>query len=222
MARILIYGDSNSWGYPPDGSGKRMARQTRWPGVLAPALGAEIIEETLPGRTVSKNDPEMLDVGQNGRALLPAILQSHGAIDLVLIMLGTNDLKTRFDQSGADIAVALGDLVDLALSIGGADGVWDSETPHRIGVIAPPALGTGVDDPGWERVSEWAGATQKARDLDQALIGVMLSRGIPLFHAATVAKGAETDPIHLDAANQKALGRAVARWVRESFSEVLE
>ena len=60
--RVLIYGDSNAWGYLDDGLVIRSAE--RWPVVMARALSArgravELVEECLPGRTTNLPDPKM-------------------------------------------------------------------------------------------------------------------------------------------------------------------
>ena len=94
MKHVLVYGDSNSWGFEP-GSGKRYGEEVRWTGVLAENLGSDtrVIEEGLNGRTTVFDDP--LEPGRNGKTYLGPCLQSHHPLDLVILMLGTNDLKHR-------------------------------------------------------------------------------------------------------------------------------
>ena len=103
--RILVYGDSNSWGYLDDGSGERF--QDRWPVEmdkhLSYDLSITLIEECLPARTTNLADPE-LGSSFNGEATLEAVLLSHQPLDHVLIMLGTNDLKAKFDRNINDIS----------------------------------------------------------------------------------------------------------------------
>lgn len=107
MANILIYGDSNSHGTKPLkvlGGFDRYGAQARWPEVMAGRLGPghNVICEGLPGRTTVFNDP--IDGGnRNGAEVLPAVLLSHVPLDLVIVMLGTNDLKPRFATSAFDI-----------------------------------------------------------------------------------------------------------------------
>ena len=92
----------------------RFDAETRWPGVLRAALGAgfEIVEEGHPGRTTVHDDP-VEGAHKNGRTHLRAILESHWPLDLVIISLGTNDLKFRHGVSAFDIASSIGTLVDL-------------------------------------------------------------------------------------------------------------
>ena len=103
MKRILCYGDSNTWGYDPV-TGDRFDAHTRWTRILAKALGAgyEIIEEGLNGRTTVWDDP--IEGDKNGKTYLMPCLATHRPLDLVILMLGTNDLKHRFSLTAFDIA----------------------------------------------------------------------------------------------------------------------
>ena len=108
---VLCYGDSNTHGTAPMTSledRRRLGRSERWPGVLAAELGAgwHVIEEGLPGRTTVHPDP-VEGEWKNGLAVLPAILDSHFPIDLVVLMLGTNDLKPRFQVPPVQIATSI-------------------------------------------------------------------------------------------------------------------
>jgi lysophospholipase L1-like esterase len=96
---ILCYGDSNTWGcipltgpQPP----RRYGPARRWPGVLRRELGDGywIVEEGLNGRTTVWDDP--LEPFRSGKELLVPCLMTHEPIDLVIVMLGTNDLRSRY------------------------------------------------------------------------------------------------------------------------------
>ena len=106
--RVLVcFGDSNTHGSPPStGEAEpRYGPDVRWPGVLAGALGPgwRVHEEGLPGRTTVHPDP--VEGGHlSGLAALPMVLGTHSPIDVLVIMLGTNDLKARFAVGPADIA----------------------------------------------------------------------------------------------------------------------
>jgi lysophospholipase L1-like esterase len=111
MFEVLCCGDSNIWGADP-ATGGRFSRDDRWPGVLQKALGDEyhVIEEGLGGRTTVWEDP--IEGHKNGREYLIPCLVTHSPLDLVIILLGTNDLKKRFSVSAQDIAFGAGVLVD--------------------------------------------------------------------------------------------------------------
>ncbi|HKQ31741.1 MAG TPA: GDSL-type esterase/lipase family protein, partial [Thermodesulfobacteriota bacterium] len=91
MKSVLCYGDSITWGFNP-ADGTRFAFDDRWPGILQSELGPgyRIIEESVPGRTTNWDSPYLPD--RNGRKSLPLALESHMPVDLVILMLGTNDL----------------------------------------------------------------------------------------------------------------------------------
>ena len=102
--RILCYGDSNTYGYLPAGNGRRYSEGVRWPSLLQKLLGDEytVIEEGLCGRTT---DAEPAGVPwKNGESYLCAALSTHRPIDMVIFMLGTNDLKRKFSYSSMDVA----------------------------------------------------------------------------------------------------------------------
>ena len=121
MKSILCYGDSNTWGcipLPGLDPASRFPPATRWPGVLRRELGDGywIVEAGLNGRTTVWDDP--LEPHRNGRKLLLPTLLTHQPLDLVIIMLGTNDLKHRLNASAAEIAEGAGMLVDIVTGSG--------------------------------------------------------------------------------------------------------
>lgn len=109
--KILCYGDSNTYGQKPDKPGRYEAN-VRWTGVLQELLGIgyHIVEEGLGSRTTNLDYHKK--PGRNGRSYLAPCLQSHNPIDIVIMMLGTNDLKIEYRRSAEDIASALGGLID--------------------------------------------------------------------------------------------------------------
>lgn len=120
MKRILCYGDSNVWGFDPATFTKgvtyflRYSEEVRWTMRLQRILGEKytIIEEGLGGRTTLLDDPyEEQDL--NGLKYLKPCLGSHTPIDMVILLLGTNDLRTRFNRSAFDIAYALERLIHV-------------------------------------------------------------------------------------------------------------
>ena len=95
--RIMCFGDSLTWGWIPVRDGSPTLRypfEQRWAGAMLNDLGPdyEVIEEGLSARTTDLDDP--VDPRLNGSAYLPSALASHLPLDLVIIMLGTNDPKT--------------------------------------------------------------------------------------------------------------------------------
>lgn len=107
---ILCFGDSNTWGYKPDKSG-RYDENIRWTGLLQKKLGSgyHIIEEGLCGRTTVFQDE--LREGRRGLDLIGVTVKMHNPIDLMIIMLGTNDCKTRYRASASVIAKGLDQVI---------------------------------------------------------------------------------------------------------------
>ena len=141
---ILCFGDSNTHGYCADpddclGGGIRFTEEQRWTRLLQKALGEDylVIEEGLSGRTTCFDDP--IHEGLNALDYIYPCLKSHEAIDLLIIMLGTNDTKDRFYASAACIALGMARLVNKAKSTD----CWGGKDPNIL-VIAPPPIGEGM------------------------------------------------------------------------------
>ena len=212
--RILCFGDSNTWGYRPEPEppAARHDAAHRWPQAMAATLGdVEVIEEGLNARTTDVHDPhhpELAGAGVNGAAYLPACLASHLPLDLVAVMLGTNDLKAHLNRSPLRIAVGAGLLVDIVQRIGGGIGTPYS-TSLRVLVICPPPLG-----PMTYFAEPFAGGHAKARALPGLYAAIATAAGAVFLDAGTVISTDGLDGLHLSAAAQAALGRAVAETVR--------
>lgn len=211
---ILCFGDSNTWGWDP----ARMERfdpGTRWTGVLAVALGGgfRVVEEGLNGRTTVFEDP--LEPHRNGRTALPISLMSHKPIDTVVIMLGTNDLKTRFSASAYEIAEGAGRLVEMVQESDAGPG----GTAPRVLLVAPPPVGDvsafGGGDPGYAgNELAWNGAVEKSRLFARQYARVAGARGCAFFNAADVVTTSPLDGIHWEADAHRAFGAALAEVLR--------
>lgn len=208
MPVLLTFGDSNTHGTPPMVDRLTYARfdaRTRWPRVAQAALGPawDLVEEGLPGRTAQFDDPGM-DGLMNGHPALRQALQSHGPLDVLTIMLGTNDVKTRFGASPETIMGGLAGLLDLALGA-------EMQTRHggfRLLLICPPP----VQEVGCLAADFWGGAA-KSRALPGLLRGLAASRGAGFLDAGSVIATSPVDGVHFDAAAHAALGAAVAQAI---------
>ncbi len=113
--KLLCYGDSNTWGQKPDKTG-RFPINVRWTGRLQASLGDDyyVIEEGLSSRTTNL---EYSRPGRNGKTYLQPCLESHFPLDIVLLMLGTNDFKIEFGRSAQEVAAANAELIALITEI---------------------------------------------------------------------------------------------------------
>jgi lysophospholipase L1-like esterase len=219
-----VFGDSNSWGFVPCRANESTIRYdafTRWPAVMAARLGSdfELVEEALSGRTTDLDDAQ-IDLPSahlrgavfNGAKILPALLASHLPLDLVIIMLGTNDLKTRFKRNAHQIAIAALGLARLIAECEG--GVATSYPTPKVLLVAPPPVGTKFHDP-----ADWAGSHQKSLELGSALRDASAVANLPFLDAGEVIGTDGIDGIHFSAEAQKKLGEFVAKKVLHILQE---
>ncbi|MCW6509926.1 SGNH/GDSL hydrolase family protein [Lichenifustis flavocetrariae] len=209
MKTIVCFGDSNSYGTPPmphpDFWG-RFGPDERWPGVMRRAVGADItaIEEALPGRTTVHDDP-IEGADRNGLKALPMVLGSHRPIDLLIINLGTNDLKARFSVTADDIAASVGVLVRFTQ----ASQAGPNSSAPKVLVVAPAII---LETSFFREYFQ--GGAEKSRGFARAF-GAMATRlGVPLLDAASLITSDPLDGIHLDPSQHAILGQALAEKVR--------
>jgi lysophospholipase L1-like esterase len=201
---VLCYGDSNTWGAAtvsrPD---DRYAPDERWPGVLRGALGSDwlVIEEGLNGRTTVSDDP-IEGAERNGRTYLYPCLQTHKPLDVVVIMLGTNDLKARFNKSPWEIAQGIGVLVDMVRSAG----VGRGGGVPRVLVVSPAPTRETIP----MHAEMFVGAQEKSKKLAAAYRALAGERGVDFFDAGSVIESSFYDGFHLDPEAHSALGIAIA------------
>jgi lysophospholipase L1-like esterase len=179
---------------------------------MATALGPDfrVFADGLNGRTTVFPDP-VEGADKNGKdALLPR-MEAHAPVDLVVIMLGTNDLKVRFGASASTIAAGAGELAAHAIGSGlGANG-----GAPRVLLIAPPP--TRIDESGGVFGSDFDGADEKSKRFGDVFGGAAEAVCADFVDAAEHIRSSEVDGIHLSAEAQRALGRAVADWVQAQF-----
>ncbi|MEM7489556.1 MAG: SGNH/GDSL hydrolase family protein [Pseudomonadota bacterium] len=203
---ILVFGDSNSHGSVAVtrlGQTERHPPESRWPVVMARALGREVIAEGHPGRTSVHDDP-IDGAHKNGLRALPVVLESHRPLDLVVIMLGTNDCKARFGLRGWDIAAGLGKLAEMVLGSTAGPG---GGAPDAMLVAPVPVEEAGV------LAEMFQGGRARSRAIAPALRDEAERLGCGFFDAGRVAAVDPVDGVHLTAEAQGALGLALAEAV---------
>lgn len=207
MKTILCYGDSLTWGYSAEGPG-RHAYEDRWPSVLAAGLGEgfNVIAEGLNGRTTAYDD-HLADCDRNGARVLPTILHTHYPLDLVIIMLGANDMKPFICGRAIGAKQGMERLVDMVNQH--AYG-FDAKAPQVI-LVAPPAL-CATEEADFDAMFD--GGVAESKKLAAMYAEVADAAGCAFFDAGSVAVTTPIDGVHLDAANTRAIGAALVPFVR--------
>ncbi len=209
MKVILCYGDSNTWGWDPV-TQTRFSASERWPGVLQCELGDEyrVLEEGLPGRTTVWDDP--IEGYKNGKHYLIPCLASHKPIDLVIILLGSNDLKMRFSVPAFDIANSAGVLVDIALK---SDAGPQDKAP-KVLLLAPPPLGQLT-----EFGEMFEGGESKSKRFAAHYQRVAEEHGCDVLDTSQIIVSSDIDGVHFELSEHRKLGRAVSDRVRQLLGD---
>jgi lysophospholipase L1-like esterase len=211
MKTILCYGDSLTWGYCAQGPG-RHAYEDRWPSVLAAELGAgvHVIAEGLNGRTTAYDD-HLAGCDRNGARVLPTLLETHAPFDLIIIMLGANDMKPFICGRAIGAKQGIERLVDI---VRGHPYPMEGAAPDILLVAPPPLCPT--EDADFDAMFD--GGVAESRKLAALYAGVAEQAGCGFFDAGSVAVTTPLDGVHLDAANTRAIGRALAPLVRVALA----
>jgi lysophospholipase L1-like esterase len=205
MKTIICFGDSNTWGYNPAG-GARYSMKERWGSILREELGRNyyVIEEGHCGRTTVFDDP----VGEykSGKHYIIPCIESHSPVDLVIIFLGTNDLKKRFSLAAIDIANGAGILAKM-IQKSNAGPEWSAP---KVLLIGPPVIKeVGIFAESFE------GGEEKSYKFSKHFNTISLQLGCEFLDASQIIKSSDIDGIHLEVSEHKKLGVAVAEKVQE-------
>lgn len=205
--QILAFGDSLTWGANPGGRGRHRF-EDRWTSVVEENLiGVKVIAEGLGGRTTSFDDYSAM-ADRNGVKVLPTLLGSHYPLDLVAIMLGTNDLKPHLCGSVLGAAAGIERLVEIVQIYP----YGYSAKPPKILIMSPPLFGeTRTED----RMPAGGRSIAESQKFAAAYRSVAERKGCAFFDAATVAIASVADGVHLDAENTRAIGLGVAPVIAE-------
>lgn len=208
---VLAYGDSNTYGQKPDRSG-RFDSSKRWPGVLQSHLGEGyyVIEEGLGGRTTDLEHPNPNKPNRNGLTYFAACLESQSPLDVVIVMLGTNDFKVAYNRTVQDIANALKKYIDCI------DATYiDPSKKPKVLLVSPPSINdnapqfyTSMPTPGAYDQS----SVQKSHELALCIKKLADNTGSYFFDSAQVAQAGE-DGIHITVLSHSRLGKSIAATI---------
>ena len=201
--RILCFGDSNTYGYIPDGSG-RYSEDIRWTGLLQKKLASEatVIEEGLCGRTTVFQDE--LRAGRRGSEMLPILLESHYPLNLVTVMLGTNDCKTVYGASAEVIGKGVEQLINQ---------IKQRAPQAKILLISPILLGDDVWKP--DKVKK---TYDFMRQLKEVYRKIAEKHKCLFLAASDVTVPSATDQEHLDEKGHERLADAIYEVVRKNMA----
>ncbi|MBN9243310.1 MAG: SGNH/GDSL hydrolase family protein [Mesorhizobium sp.] len=207
MKTVLCYGDSLTWGHDPASRG-RHALEDRWPSVLQTALGGgvHVVAEGLNGRTTAFDD-RLAGADRNGARVLPTVLTTHAPIDLIVMMLGANDMKPWIHGNPVAATQGMRRLVDI---VRGHDYPVEQPAPQIL-LVAPPAVSQSDDA---EYRIMFAGGDEASKHLAPLYAGLADEAGCGFFDAGSVATTSPLDGVHLDAENTRRIGAALAPLVR--------
>lgn len=161
--RILCYGDSNTWGYISGSDHQRYGNNERWTRLLAKLLGNnfEIIEEGLNSRTLISNDTRPGKEGKNGYEYLIPCLDTHDPINLVVLMLGTNELKATYNKTAKEIWEMF-EQYFVKVILGRKSQI--SNNYPKLLIVTPPIVNEDVEY--CKANNKYAGATKKSEELN--------------------------------------------------------
>jgi lysophospholipase L1-like esterase len=207
VQQVLVYSDSLTWGIVPT-TRMRLPFDSRWPGVMEMALSARghsvrIIEDCLNGRRTVWEDP--FKPGRNGLAGLEQRIEINSPLQLVMLMLGTNDFQSMHPHTAWHAAQGMATLVNAVRRAPIEPGM----PVPRVLVIAPPPILV----PRGPIAPKFTGGGEKSVGLAQAYSSIATELNCHYFDAGSVIAASPADGIHLDADQHQRLGNALAGFV---------
>jgi len=212
MQHILVYADSLSWGIVPT-TRKRLLFEQRWPGAMEIGLCAagrnvRVIEDCLNGRRTVWEDP--FKPGRNGLLGLAQRIEIHSPLELVVLMLGTNDFQSMHAHNAWHASQGILALVSAIRTAPIEPGM----PQPQILVVAPPA----IQAPKGPIAPKFEGGERKCVGLAQAYRAVCQEAGCHFFDAGSVIASSREDGVHLDAAQHAVLAQAMVEVVSPLLS----
>ncbi|HUS85558.1 MAG TPA: GDSL-type esterase/lipase family protein [Anaerolineales bacterium] len=208
MITLLCFGDSNTWGLNP-ATRERYPLDIRWPGVLHNKLGEgyRVIEEGLSGRTAL--GANLCDDFNDSKADLVTTLSNHGPIDLVILMLGTNDLIKSDSVSAYDVGKGIDDLLGKIRHSGAGPG---GSAPTVL-LLAPPPFGILTGE-----TEDLEGMVTQSHLFAERYASIAADFDCAFLNTGEVIRSSDIDGFHLDASEHKKLGLTIAKRVRSLFA----
>ena len=208
MKTVLCYGDSNTYGYVPE-TGMRYPKDVRYPGRLQLLLGEEysVIEEGCNGRTTIHDDP--IEGWKNGLDYLKPCLNSHKPVDIVVMMLGSNDLKETFHLTAEKIADGAGVLVDVIKCFTAEK---QGFVPTII-LVSPSKIGKGISRSPFSGAFSERAITESGK-FSECYKKVADEKGCVFLDAAKYVDPSEFDSLHLTSEGHRLLAEELYKEIK--------
>ncbi len=219
MKNFLVFGDSNSWGFTDEDEGHRYEK--RWPIVFVNYLNeigisCNLREDSLPGRTTNIDDGKD-GAYLNGSSVFKSSLLANSPIDMVLIMLGTNDLKERFNREPEDVANGIEELITIAQTTFSGVGSWHDQNLPKVIILCPPSLGELSKYSRWYNYDEWKRGFEKSQALYKSYEKVCSKKGVQLIDSNVLIQSSNQDPIHWSKSSHKLFGKEIAKIISNKY-----
>ena len=210
--RIVCFGDSNTWGYDPV-TGLRYDTDTRWPMRMQQLLGADyqVIEEGQNGRTIACEDPWEWGTKKGIDYILPMV-ESQSPFDVLIIMLGSNDLKKKFHLPAGDIA---GSLQNMLMRVRGYLRYQCHNEAAKILIVSPVHMGDHIEKSPFAEFFEGKASVENSKRLAHWYRLVAEQFDCEFLDASEVAEPGDFDSLHMAPEGHRALAEAMAEKVRE-------
>lgn len=215
---VLCYGDSNTWGVIGRYQdsilpSKKHDPDHHWPTVLANKLGADfqVEVEGLCGRTTIYSKPT--EPWKNGETYLLPCLMTHRPLDLVIIMLGTNDLQIKKDITAQELPIGISRLVDI---IQNTPNCGRNQVPPKILLLAPVEVRPSCPEGRTKVFAQFRSEIGRELSLmfPKVYAQVAKEKDCYFLNAAAYAHPSEADGVHFDAESHVCLGNAVADYIK--------
>jgi len=213
MKNILCFGDSNTWGYDP-ATQTRFSKDIRWTGVLQQLLGSKynVIEEGLNGRTTNVNEKQDHGLGyfrpfRSAMDLLSVLIETNSPLDLIIVMLGTNDLKTNFNQSSEMIAKNMRLVCESIIDN-------DYFQSKSIILVSP----THINEESPNLLDSFVGTTQASQSFSNSYRKISDDLDLYFLDASESVKTNKIDGLHWDAMQHSDFANSLFNKIKKVYS----